>query len=460
MSSIYTIKAFKTLEDLDNFFKGIIPEDRKVFGGNDTYKHIYDYTENNNALILQDKKYAEEWFGKPVPVSIDEARKRKTYQLMGEYKQIMNDYIRPRLQEFIKKSEAALEIPQLKYNDLGLGTFDFNKASVGLQLVYKNYSIEKRDYVEPDEVENYNDNGKIKRRLKSDKTPVINVPQLVKGYDKEKAYLAFKEIFEGENVFKVIKKYKLKVGGSDAFTSNIKKVYLLKEKKPKKRNAVRVFIKIGATSGYTADMYKWNGYLGVAIADLLSYMGYAVSIYGVYVNSYDINDKGHSVFGSRCWTVCLKDFNETIDVPSLLYTTADLTFFRIKIFDYKTKFAQYYNDNFNTGLGSSGIDLEGIENIVYNFFGKNDKYFFGNKFTKGQENQSSQFIYYIIANTFSLDDADYSGNISKESLLGRLADICLDIVNKNREQKDRLTQEELKTLYNNITQPQNTTPWV
>ena len=187
-------------------------------------------------------------------------------------------------------------------------------------------------------------------------------------------------------------------------------------------------------------------------------MGYAVSIYGVYVNSYDINDKGHSVFGSRCWTVCLKDFNETIDVPSLLYTTADLTFFRIKIFDYKIKFAQFYNDNFNTGLGSSGMDLQGVENIVYNFFGKNDKYFIGNQYTKGQENQNSQFIYYIIANTFSLDEADNNGNISKESLLGRLADICLDIVNKNREQKDRLTQEELKTLYNNITQPQNTTP--
>jgi hypothetical protein len=440
----YTVKPFKNIFQLQDFFDSITVENRQVFGGGSTYKEILESSQRDTIYYINSKN--ENWLGRPLPSSIDDAMKRNTYQLMNEYKKIMNDYIRPRLQEFIKKSEAALETPVLKFTDREIGVFDFDKASSGLMLVYKSYSLSKKEYVEPDEVENYNQDGKILRRLKSDKTPVVNVPQLKKGYDNLTAYKAFKEIYKGMNVFEAIKKYKLKVGGNQAFTSNVKKTFLIKEIKPKNRNAVRVFIKIGAVGDVTFDMYKWNGYLGVALSEMLSYMGYSVSIFGVYVNQYDINVNGHSEEGARCWTVCLKDFDETIHAPSLLYYLSDMTFFRVKVFEYKVKFAQFYNDHFDTGLGRSNMDLDNLEDIVYNFFGKKDDYF-----RKGKENPNSQFLYYTITNTFSLDESDANGNPRPDSLIGRLGKICMDIVNKNRAAQDRLSQEELNKLVKKIT---------
>ena len=85
------------------------------------------------------------------------------------------------------------------------------------------------------------------------------------------------------------KKYGLKIGGQDAFSSTIKKSYVLKEKFPKPKNAVRIFFKIGENQGVRWPSYKWLGYASIGIAELLDTLGYATSIIGVTGINNNIN---------------------------------------------------------------------------------------------------------------------------------------------------------------------------
>jgi hypothetical protein len=80
------------------------------------------------------------------------------------------------LQEIIKISKADLQLPVYKYNDLGLGLFDFNKASTGLIPKYQYYSFKKKEIVEGNEVDTIKDGDKFVSILKSDKSPCVLVP--------------------------------------------------------------------------------------------------------------------------------------------------------------------------------------------------------------------------------------------------------------------------------------------
>jgi hypothetical protein len=172
-------------------------------------------------------------------------------------------------------------MPTLRYNDLGLGSFDFNKASTGLIALYKYYSLKKKGLVDGVDVETYKEKDKYKYKLKSDGSSVVLTPELEGGYDSKEAQKFLKEIEKGENVFVALNANNLKIGGKGAFTSTIKKSYILKEKVAKPKNAVRLFVKMGNNENIRHPKYKWTGYTAVGIAELLSILGYAVSIIGV-----------------------------------------------------------------------------------------------------------------------------------------------------------------------------------
>jgi hypothetical protein len=411
-----TLKAFKTIDALFAFFNEVEVTDIKIPDYRMTYKQLYDFVQKDviKEKIENEKDYA--WLGTPLD-TVAEVLARDRYLKMEEFNNVYKTNIQPRIQEILKDSSAELELPTLKYNDLGLGQFDFNKASSGLIPLYKYYSFKKKENVEGVDVVTYKDKGKFKYKLKSDGSPVVLVPKIKGEPDKNIVDKAFKEILDGANLFETLKKYNLKIGGTEAFTSTVKKSYVLKEKVPKPKNAVRIFIKIGANADVTAEEYKWSGYAAIGIAELLSIMGYAVSIIAIYGCDTNININGKLQYGTRFWGINLKSFEDTLDKQSLLYVVSDPTFFRVKIFDILVRQAYYYKDYLSDGLGSSaGIGV--LTDMVFTEYGKRDRLFNDD----GKKNNKSEFLYYII------------GGLKSENDLNQLIlKIGLDVVNQNKE---------------------------
>lgn len=418
-----TLVSFPTVDALLDYYKEFEIEDRAIpeSHSSQTYKGLLEWVHGYIKEELDGQEVS--WYGEPLPSSVEDANDRTRYQRMDEYEDVYKRIIRPRIEEILKNSKAELEVPVLRYNDLGLGIFDFNKASTGLIPLYKYYSFEKQELVDGVDVEVVRDGKAYKYRLKSDKTPVVLVPKLKQGYDKELVNKAFKEVYDGANVFAVLKKYGFKIGGNDAFSSTIKKTYLLKEKKPKPRNAARIFIKIGGNCNIRYPQYQWGGYAAIGIAELLSFMGYAVSIIGVCGINTSINVGGGKLeSGCRYTGVVLKSFSDTLDSSSLLYIASDPTFFRVKYFDVIVKIAQYYSDYMDNSLGSAA-EIHQLEDMIFTEYGKRDKLFHNN----GKRDDSCQFLYYVLGDIYGEED------VSKAIL-----DIGLDVVNKNIEAREKM----------------------
>lgn len=414
------IRFFKSIDSFFEFFDTIDITNTKINGGSGTYKDIYDSTMSYTERSMRSNDTS--WLGEPCPSSVGEALDRRRYQNMPDFNEVYRNSISPRIQDILRKSSADLEVPTLKYNDLGLGIFDFNKASTGLIALYKYYSFEKQEYVEGQLVETYKDDDKYKYRMITDGSPVALVPSVRDTDDKDLIEKAYKEIYNGANPFEALKKYNLRIGGANAFSSTIKKSYVLKEKFPKTKNAVRIFFKVGENCNVLWPSYKWVGYAAIGIAELLDTLGYATSIIGVNGNQSNIKIDGSLESGSRFWGITLKRFEETLDKDSLLYIASDPSFFRVKIFECIIKRAQYHYDYLDTGLGRTSYKEE-MEQMIFNEYGKRDKLFF----ESGKRNENSQFLYYILTDIYSEEDMNTA-----------ILEIALDVVNKNKEARERI----------------------
>jgi hypothetical protein len=410
-----TLKSFRTLQDCFDFFNeielGSIPI---VQNTGTTYLQEWNSTKTGIQSYITNRDIS--WLGTPIPTSLEDALSRTKYLDMDEYNKVYKENIQPRIQDILKESKADLEMPVLKYNDLGLGTFDFNKASAGLIALYKYYSFKKKGLVDGMEVSTYKEKDKYKYKLKSDGSSVVLVPEFKGGYDTKDALKALKDIEKGENIFVVLKKYGIKIGGKEAFSSTIKKSYLLKERTQKPKNAIRLFVKMGNNANILHPQYKWTGYTAVGIAELLEVLGYAVSVIGVI----GIRNK-RQTFPTRYIGINLKNFEETLDKQSLLYVVSDPSWFRIKYFEYIVKTAQYYKDYIDGNLGSS-VTIEEIKSMVFNEFGKRDKMFND----KGKAT-NSQFLYYMIGDVENIDELNRT-----------ILEIGLNVVNENKEARDKL----------------------
>jgi hypothetical protein len=430
-SPVGTLKTFKSLDDFLNYFDNLEVSKETITQGYGTYEELLNSNREDTESLLAD----ESWFGKPAPLTYDEGMRRTRYQLMDEFNDIYSRYIVPRLDEILKQSKADLALPAYKYNDLGLGLFDFNKASTGLVPKYEYFSFKKKEMVEGFDVATIQDGTKYKYILKSDNSPCVLVPYILSD-DKELLHKVYQEIYDGGDVFSVLKKYNLRIGGKSAFGSMIKKSYILKENVLKPKNAIRLFIKVGQNGDITGEKYKWAGYAAIGIAKLLSTLGnYSVNIIAVVGNGTRINLKqdGNLVDGYRFWGINLKSFEDTLDASSLLYVASDPSFFRLKVFNYLIKNSGYYKDYFSSGIGHSA-DVHIDESMIFNEYGKRDKLFFDN----GQQNDNSQFLYYIIGWRDDTPAKNLHDIYSLDEMNKAILDIGLDVVNKNKEALQKL----------------------
>jgi len=419
-----TFLSYTSVLEFDEFFSKIIPDNTPIPNGSGTYRNLYDevqdYTETR--YIRGSESENVRWLGTPKVASMADGLARNRYLNMDDFNRVYTDVIAPRLQEILRKSEADLDMPKVKYNDLGLGTFDFGRASGGLIPLYKYYSFEREDFVEGDQVKTIKVGSKFEYRLKVDDSNVVLVPKILNSINedgslKDEVKKAYQEIFETKDVFGTLKKFGLRIGGVEAFSSTIKKVYYLKEKVKKPRNAVRLFVKLGDNCDITGEQYKWRGYLAIGVAQLLSVLGYSVNIQAFMGLDNSINVKGKIQSGRRRFFIQLKRFDETIDKQSLLYVASDASFFRLKFFTNIVQFSQFFGDYLNENLGHA-TDTKDMIPDIYEEFGKRDKYWNND----GTINKSCQFLYYIIPDCYSETELNQA-----------ILDIALNIVNQNRQ---------------------------
>jgi hypothetical protein len=420
-----TFKSFTSILEFDDFFGKIVPDNTPIpNGGGRTYKEVSDNEKSDTQThyINGSERENIKWFGYPKVQTLAEGLARNRYLNMDDFNRVYSEVIAPRLQEILRKSEADLDMPKVKYNDLGLGTFDFGRASGGLIPLYKYYSFAFENYVEGSEVKTIKVGKDFEYKLKSDNSDVILVPKILNGTNedgspKDVVKEAYKEIFETKKVFETLKKFNLRIGGTEAFSSTIKKVYYLKEKVKKPRNAVRLFVKLGDNCNITGEQYKWRGYLAIGVAQLLSILGYSVNIQAIMALDNSINIGGKIQYGRRRFFIQLKKFEETMDKQSLLYVASDASFFRLKFFSSIVQFSQFYGDYIDSGLGrTTGINE--LVDDIYSEFGKRDKYWNND----GTRNNACQFLYYIMPDCYDETELNQA-----------ILDIALNIVNQNRE---------------------------
>jgi hypothetical protein len=420
-----TLKVHKSLKEYFEYYDALPITNKRIEGTSysffcqefDTYLELNEYNKNNTQEIIAGNGGVtnQEWYGEPLLTSVQDGLDRQSYLRMDDYKDVYEKNIRPRIQEILKTSMAKLEMPILKYNDLQLGSFDFNRASLGLVPLYKYYSFEKKDFVDGSLVLTYKDGKDFKYKLISNGSPVVIVPKILSD-DKELVHKVYKEVYEGANIFDVLKKYNLRIGGTESITSTIKKTYVQKEKVKKLKNAIRIFVKVGDNNTVRFDTYKWNGYLACGLEELLTSLGYAVSISGIYGIQENIKWKNGFEFGGRFHSITLKRFDESIEKSGLLYILSDQSFFRLKIFECVIKDAEYYGDHIDGCLGFPA-NLNLLEQVIFKEFGSRDK-MWNNKGDKG----NSQFLYYVIADVHS-----------EAQLNTMILELAQDIINKNEE---------------------------
>ena len=142
-----TLKSFRTLQNCLDFFNEIELGNIPITQNTGT-TYLQEWNSTKRGIDSQIRNRDTSWFGLPFPNSLEDALSRTKYLDMDEYNRVYKENIQPRIQDILKESKADLEMPVLKYNDLGLGTFDFNKASAGLIALYKYYSFKKKGLVD------------------------------------------------------------------------------------------------------------------------------------------------------------------------------------------------------------------------------------------------------------------------------------------------------------------------
>jgi hypothetical protein len=157
-------------------------------------------------------------------------------------------------------------------------------------------------------------------------------------------------------------------------TSQNKKVYLYKEKKPKQYNGIKIIIGLsaGGFTDWTNDFF--TGVTAGVIVEVLESLGYAVDVEiavgggrcgGCYRK---LKFDGRFKKGRRFFTFTAKDFDEPLDTDSLLYTLADPSFHNIKWISLMNNFFNYFGDQIDTNGNPintwHGIEFDDMSNPI------------------------------------------------------------------------------------------------
>ncbi len=294
----------------------------RVTAANTTFETYVNANINNREYGLWNRN----------PANYKDAIARTKFVYWDKYKEIkarVEKLIREGLQ---KKSEAEVTISKFVYNTQ-LGEFMFDKAAMSLIPSIYYYSVVHKKEVDKTEVKS--DEKEEDMTLISDGTKVIfAIKVILEGSTEEKEKAAF--FPNTEEGLKEAHKER----GYIVCVSYNKKVYLLKEKQPKPKNAIRILVALtaGGLTAWEHDFY--TGIAAVCCLDILEELGYSIHLEvimgggrcgGNLCINYKLKFDG--VFedkGRRFFSFPVKTYDEQVDLDNLLYTIADPSFHNIK----------------------------------------------------------------------------------------------------------------------------------
>jgi len=417
-SAYHPIMYFKSLSAFEKF------DEEKVNSFNEEWQRHYNDLKNdvNSILESSESEYKVETYGDPPPLNFEDAIKRNQFQNMPLFYNRYNE-IYDLLKELEKKSESLIDKPKMIFTDKEVGMFSMDRFMMGIYPAMGFYDAKNKIYIKPENIlysEKYNivvDKGETYTNkdgdifMNKDNSPIFekqNIQSVGSGTSKkyflfpEKNPLKYVQIENGSGV----KKYK---------TTN-RKVYYTKSIVRKSSKAIRIFIQIGNRAGL--DCVN-AGLAACAVSYYMEAAGYNVRISAVMNTFYSDTLHNHKSglrgqSGYRVTVFDLKTYSESLDLPSILYVTADPSFFRIKGFRHKLAEQYNYGDDFDAGYGSTQ-EVEKTEAIIISAMKKRDIDF------------EESTLYYFIGghNIRTFDDAKKrviqiikeSEQINKEALL-------------------------------------------
>ncbi len=337
-----------------------------------------------------------DWYGFPVPSTYEETMDRKQFLNLNLYNNTYEE-LKPELARLEKLSEGILPKEVIRPTEFEIGIFSLERAMMSIEPIPGLYSKKHKRFYAITEGEPILDkNGNEKK-------------------DKE-GRLLFKLNSDGSEAILT----EFEEDGQKQYGSSNKKSFLKKEKVDRPNRMVRLFVLIG---GNAFDKTYYAGLTAIICATFLESKGYAVRITGVIgvtMGGLKLDGRdGAESYGHRFSTIDLKAYDETMDSLSLLYVTADSSFFRVRQFHYYLAQQYKYNDRLNTGLGSMPSS-ENFQAVLLDEIKK-----------KNIQEEKDVLYYYFGGNTcVSLDNA-------KNELIRM---VC-DAENKNREILQRLGYE-------------------
>ena len=318
-------------------------------------------TANRNFMSFVDAKIRKGdtlsygLFGK-YPKTYSEAMSRDKFIYYDEYKKIKESVEQKIREELQKESVVETMKPKLVFNDKGIGEFVFDRAAMSLKPQMYYYSPSKKREIDVVN-ENILHEGE-KMILESDKSLVVFAFKV----EKENGEIEYVEI-EGDNSLEEATKK-----GIVDCTSDNKKVYLYKEKKPKIYRGVKIIV--GLTAGGFTSWHNdfFTGITAVACLEVLESLGDSVSIEVVMGGgrcSSCHRSLGKSMnlpsrYGRRFFSFTAKSFDAQLDSDSLLYTLCDPSFHNIRFMSILNNFFKFFGDSLDASADPRGT-WHGIE---------------------------------------------------------------------------------------------------
>jgi hypothetical protein len=306
-----------------------------------------------------------DWFGYPVPTSVQEAMDRRAYKNMTLYNEKYEE-LSPFFGRLEKVSTGILPKAVIQPNDKEIGTFSLERAMMSVDKILRLWSDKHKEFFFINEgVGVMNADGTEKKiKVKVEKfegggLEEVEAPVFKLIKDGSEAYLT-----QYEEGYTYNPKTKVREGGNLDWGSNNKNSFLWLQKMPRPHRNVRLFVLIGGNGTLTEPF--WAGISAVMVCNFLQSKGYAVRVTACIEAKHYGNTLNHNgVFrsGNRISIFDVKPYDEPINSLGLLYPLADPSFYRIRSFDYFMAEQWKFRDVLDTGLYGSA-DLDEFRNLI------------------------------------------------------------------------------------------------
>lgn len=351
----------------------------KAKGGNELLRFL-EAERNKIDVILQNSRINE--YGlmgtTKAPLSYEDALNRNEFVYKEEYERAKN-YAKRLLDKALEKSSVAESMQDtMIFTERELGEFIYQRASMSIKPNLYYYSRIHDKELDESDVDFKIVDGKESYLYKKDGSKVELCIKVGYADGNDVRY----EYYEAGSITDSDLEGYVNAGGIISISSNVKKVYQFKEKKPRIRNAVKIFLAT-TVGGFTAKSRYGDFYTGVTSVLLTEYLeskGYSVELVmmlgggrcrGCLDAQYPLNTP--SRYGRRFIGVTAKPFNEQLDVDKLLYWTADPSALKIKLLRYMNAFHWLYGDRMsNLSSYWHGIQKEDMVCPVGTWYKKED----------------------------------------------------------------------------------------